>query len=110
MVGFSQGTMMALHVAPRRTKQIAGLVGFSGAMMGADTLQEEGRSKPPTLLVHGETDQVVPVQAMHAAVAGLQAVDIPVQSMVRPGLPHGIDPEGVSSATAFLMNAFTEVA
>jgi len=109
LVGFSQGTMMSLHVAPRRAKQMAALVGFSGAMMGADTLASEGQSKPPTLLVHGEADQVVPVQAMHAAVAGLQAADIPVEWAVRPGLPHGIDPEGITAATAFLANAFAVV-
>ena len=108
LLGFSQGTMMSLYVAPRRAKVMAGVVGFSGALMGAETLAQEGRSKPPMLLVHGDADQVVPVQALHGAVAGLQAADIPVQWSVRPGLPHGIDPEGIAAGAAFLDRAFQD--
>ena len=60
------------------------------------------------LLIHGDADQVVPVQALHGAVAGLQAADIPVQWSVRPGLPHGIDPEGIAAGASFLAEAFKE--
>ena len=108
LLGFSQGTMMSLHVAPRRAKPVAGVLGFSGALLAPEKLADEAVSKPPMLLVHGDADQVVPVQALHAAVAGLQAVEIPVQWSVRPGLPHGIDPEGIAAGAAFLAQAFHE--
>jgi len=106
LLGFSQGTMMSLHVAPRRGKALAGVLGFSGALLAPDKLVAEAVSKPPMLLVHGDADQVVPVQALQAAVAGLQAAEIPVQWSVRPGLPHGIDPEGIAAGAAFLAQAF----
>lgn len=110
LLGFSQGTMMSLYTAPRRPKQMAGVLGYSGALLGSDTLASEAVSKPPTFLIHGDADQVVPVQALHAAVTGLEAAGIPVQSSVRPGLPHGIDPEGMAYGAAFLANVFGEEA
>ena len=108
LLGFSQGTMMSLHVAPRRPRAPAGVLGFSGALLAPDKLPAEMKSKPPTLLIHGDADQVVPVQALHAAVAGLQAAGLPVQWSVRPGLPHGIDPEGIAAGIAFLTKAFED--
>lgn len=106
LLGFSQGTMMSLYVAPRRAKTMAGVLGFSGALLAAEKLAAEAISKPSTLLIHGDADPVVPVQALQGAVSGLQAADIPVQWAVRPGLPHGIDPEGIAAGTAFLAEAF----
>ena len=106
LVGFSQGTMMSLYVAPRRAARVAGVLGFSGALVGADLLKAEAVSRPPFFLVHGDADQIVPVAALPAAVAGLQAADIPVRFEIRPGLPHGIDPEGIAHGGAFLASAF----
>ncbi len=108
LLGFSQGTMMSLHVAPRRPKAMAGVLGFSGALLAAEKLAAEVVSRPPTLLVHGDADPVVPVQALNAAVAGLKAAGLPVEGMVRPGLPHGIDPEGIARGSAFLAKAFAD--
>lgn len=101
-VGFSQGTMMALYVALRRPRACAGVVGYSGALIGADALPLEAKSKPPVLLVHGEADPIVPFQAMAAAAAGLKAAGIPVETLARPGLPHSIDDEGLRRGGAFL--------
>ncbi|MGI9490336.1 MAG: alpha/beta hydrolase [Geminicoccaceae bacterium] len=108
LLGFSQGTMMSLHVAPRRQKAMAGVLGFSGALLAPEKLADEATSKPPFLLIHGDADQVVPVKALQAAAAGLQAAGLPVQSSVRPGLPHGIDPEGIAAGSAFLAKAFAD--
>lgn len=101
-VGFSQGTMMSLHVALRMAAPVAGVVGFSGALLGADTLVAETVSRPPVLLVHGEADPVVPVQALTLAAAALAEAGIEVASHTRPGLQHGIDEEGLRLALAFL--------
>jgi phospholipase/carboxylesterase len=106
LVGFSQGAMTALYVAPRRRRAIAGVLGFSGALLGGERLAAEAQSRPPVYLVHGDADEVVPVQATYAAVAGLQAAGIPVQWSIRRGLPHGIDPESVAHGGAFLATAF----
>jgi phospholipase/carboxylesterase len=106
LVGFSQGTMLSLYVAPRRKAPMAAVLGFSGALLGADALKVEVVSRPPMFLIHGDADEIVPVGALAAAVAGLQAADIPVRFEIRPGLPHAIDPEGIAHGGAFLAAAF----
>jgi phospholipase/carboxylesterase len=98
--------MTALYAAPRRQRAPAAVLRFSGALLGAERLPEETLSRPPVYLIHGDADEVVPVQATHAAVAGLQAAGIPVQWSIRRGLPHGIDPESIKYGAAFLAVAF----
>jgi phospholipase/carboxylesterase len=102
LVGFSQGTMMALHVGPRRARPVAGIVGYSGLLAGPERLAAEVRSKPPVLLVHGEDDPLIPVGAMTIAVNGLATAGIAAEWHVRPALQHGIDPEGLELGAAFL--------
>jgi phospholipase/carboxylesterase len=102
LLGFSQGTMTALHVAPRRRRPVAAVLGFSGALLGAEALPQEVRSRPPVMLIHGDADDVGPVDAMFMAVEGLQAAEIPVQWILRPGLPHSIDPYGIDAGARFL--------
>lgn len=106
LVGFSQGTMMALHVALRRAEPCAALVGYSGALVGRDVLAEEIKSRMPIQLIHGVDDPVVPFEAMGAAEQGLKAVGIDAETMARPGLQHGIDPEGMVRGIEFLRDAF----
>ena len=107
LVGFSQGTMMSLHVGLRRQRPVAGILGFSGALVGAEALAPELRSKPPVLLVHGDADEIVPVQAMDRAAEGLRAHGVAVETLRRPGLPHSIDEEGLTRGGAFLVKCFS---
>jgi phospholipase/carboxylesterase len=95
LVGFSQGTMMALHVGPRRAKPIGGIVGYSGLLPGPEFLSAEVLSRPPILLVHGDSDPLIPSLALHAAVKVLTAARFKVDWRVRPNLEHGIDEEGL---------------
>lgn len=106
LVGFSQGTMMSLHVGLRRKRPMAAIVGFSGLLVAPERLATDATAKPPVLLVHGEVDDVIPVQAIHMARTALAAEGVAVEWHVRPGLPHGIDPEGLEIAGRFLANAF----
>jgi phospholipase/carboxylesterase len=108
LVGFSQGTMLSLYVAPRRPRPLAAVLGFSGALLGADALKVDAVSRPPVFLIHGDADEIVPGGALTAAVAGLQAAGIPVRFEIRPGLPHAIDPEGIAHGGAFLAAAFSD--
>lgn len=110
LIGFSQGTMMALHVGLRRRRPLAGIVGFSGMLVGAHLLAEEIRSRPPVLLVHGDADQMLPVAALPEAVTGLEAAGVAVESHVRPGLGHGIDEACIRLALRFLVKCFGLVA
>ncbi|MCL4189025.1 MAG: dienelactone hydrolase family protein [Rhodobacteraceae bacterium] len=102
VVGFSQGTMMALHVAPRRPKAVAAVVGFSGRLLGPDALARAARSRPPVLLVHGDADPVVPPESLPEAAAALAEAGFEVATHVSRGVGHGIAPDGLSAAVTFL--------
>jgi phospholipase/carboxylesterase len=106
LVGFSQGTMMALQTGLRLPEAPAAIVGFSGHLAGAERLPSEIKVKPPVLLIHGSADDVIPYQAIHHARNALAAAGVAVQWQVRPGLGHGIDPEGLQAAGLFLRTAF----
>ena len=103
LVGFSQGTMMALYVGLRRKGGVAAIVGYSGALVGAERLAAEAVARPPVLLVHGDADQIVPFGAMAAAEAALREAGIPVTTERRPGLPHSIDEVGLVKGGQFLV-------
>ena len=105
LVGFSQGAMMALHAGLRRSKAPAGIIGFSGMLVSPETLKDEAVNRPPILLIHGDRDEVIPVDALFAATDGLAAAEIPVEWHLSPGLGHGIDGEGLRQGAAFVASA-----
>ena len=96
---------MSLYTGLRRAKPLAGIVGFSGALLAADAAAEI-TAKPPVCLIHGTMDMVVPFAAMGTAEAALRAQNISVESHARPGLGHGIDEQGIDFANAFLRKSF----
>lgn len=102
LVGFSQGTMMSLHVAPRRDAAIAGVVGFSGRLLRPELLADETVSRPPVLLIHGDQDDVVPPESLPDAAQALQAAGFDVFGHVSKGTAHGIAQDGLSLALAFI--------
>lgn len=107
LFGFSQGTMMALHVGPRRADAVAGIVGFSGRLLAPERLADEAVTRPPILLVHGDADEVVPPQSLALAAEALEAAGFEkLYAHVMKGTGHGIAPDGLSVALAFLRDAF----
>lgn len=102
LVGFSQGAMMSLHVAPRRAEAIAGIVAISGRLLSPELLAAEAVVKPPVLLVHGDADPVVPFEDMGKAGNALVAAGFETYGHVMKGTGHGIAPDGLSVALSFL--------
>jgi phospholipase/carboxylesterase len=107
LVGFSQGTMMALHVGLRRAAPPAAIVGYSGMLVvpenvDPDKFVAEIRSRPPVLLVHGDQDELIPIQALMHAAQGLGSLEVPVEWHVSPGIGHGIDQEGLRHGGEFI--------
>ncbi len=103
LLGFSQGSMMALHVAPRREDPVAGIVAFSGRLLEPELLVDEAQSRPPVLLIHGDNDDVVPVQSLPAAAEALQQAGWKeVFAHIMKGTAHGIAPDGLQVALAFM--------
>ncbi len=105
LVGFSQGAMMALYAGLRRAVAPRAILAYSGALVAPEQLAARANSAP-VLLVHGESDGVVPASLSRNAAAALRAAGVPVQALFRPGLGHGIDPVGIGAGVAALKTAF----
>ncbi len=111
LVGFSQGTMMALHVGLRRAVLPAGIVGYSGLLVlpeddSAETFAAGIKSRPPVLLVHGDRDDLIPPQALFQSAQNLADLGVPVQWHLSAGIGHGIDGEGLRHGGEFLARCF----
>ena len=102
LVGFSQGTMMALYVGLRRAKPLAGILGYSGRLIAPELLTSELRSRPPVVLVHGTDDPMVPFESLAHAEAALKGAGLPVEALACVGIEHSIDPEGLQRGGFFL--------
>jgi phospholipase/carboxylesterase len=103
LLGFSQGSMMSLHVAPRREDPVAGVIALSGRLLQPEVLPDEVVSRMPILLVHGDADDVVPVQSLPQAAQALQDAGFTeVFAHIMKGTAHGIAPDGLSVALAFM--------
>lgn len=108
LLGFSQGSMMALHVAPRRAEPLAGVAAFSGRLLQPDRLATEALTRPPVLLIHGDRDEVVPFADMGRAGTALDGAGFVVQGHVMRGTGHGIAPDGLGAAVGFLRAVLPE--
>jgi phospholipase/carboxylesterase len=111
LVGFSQGTMMSLHAGLRRATAPIAIVGYSGMLVVPEDAEPgkfaaEIHCKPPVLLIHGDQDPLIPVQALFQAAQELAALDVPVQWHISPGVGHGIDQEGLRHGGEFLARSF----
>jgi phospholipase/carboxylesterase len=111
LVGFSQGTMMALHVGLRRKHAPAAILGYSGVLVGPEHLEEatarNARGEtPPVLLVHGDQDDVIPPDALFMSADALGGANIPCQWHLSSGVGHGIDGAGLLQGGLFLAHAF----
>jgi phospholipase/carboxylesterase len=111
LVGFSQGTMMALHVGLRRAPGTAAIVGYSGLLVlpadgNLETFAAEIKSRPPVLLIHGDRDDLIPPQALFQAIQELAALEVPVEWHISAGIGHGIDTEGLRHGVEFLTRRF----
>jgi phospholipase/carboxylesterase len=111
LVGFSQGTMMALHVGLRRAVPPAAIIGYSGLFVLADGVSPEAvkseiKAKPPILLLHGDQDDLIPPQALFLSAQYLAALDIPTEWHMSAGVGHGIDQEGLRHGGEFLARQF----
>jgi phospholipase/carboxylesterase len=106
LVGFSQGSMMAMYTSLRRTEPLGAIVGISGALHGGPSLAAEITARPPICIIHGTADEVVPFVMMDAAATALRDNNVPHETHARPGLGHGIDEEGIAISAAFLKQSF----
>ena len=100
LVGFSQGTMLALHTALK--EKCLGVIGYSGALLKNDP--SEAKIKNKILLIHGKKDNIVPLNRMESAYKNLQELSFDVQKLVFENLEHSINEEGLKKGSEFIKN------
>jgi phospholipase/carboxylesterase len=109
MMGFSQGAMMVLYAGLYRPAAPRAILAYSGALVAPERLAQRSNNAP-VLLVHGDADEVVPVFRSRDAATALRAAGVPAELVVRRGLGHGIDPEGLDAGTIVLLQGFGPIA
>lgn len=102
VAGFSQGAMMAMYAMPRRKSPCAGVIGYSGMLIEAEALKQPEMVKIPVLAIHGDQDEVVPPASLEAVERGFSAAGYDVETILRPGLGHGIDGFGLTRGLDFI--------
>ena len=107
LCGFSQGTMLSLHVALRRAVPCAGVLGYSGRLESPEILADEITVRPPVMLIHGEDDPMLSIDLMDTAATVMTESGVAVECHRRPGLGHGIDAEGMQLGAGFMSAKFS---
>jgi len=106
LVGFSQGTLMALHIGLRRAVTPAAILGYAGGLVGREHLVAEITSRPPVMLINGELDELAPVYGMHVALKALTEAGVVAAGQALPGLGHAVDADALIIGGRFLLSAF----
>ena len=102
LVGFSQGTMMSLHVGLRRNKPMGAVLGYSGKLIGAELLKTDLISKPSIYLIHGDQDPMVPFQETLSAETALKEYGVDVTTHISKYTQHSIAEDGLRIGVDFL--------
>ena len=102
VVGFSQGTIMALYHLTKRDKACAGVIGYSGMLFNDQDFERKIRCKFPILLYHGKNDPIISSSSSEIAKDTLDKFDFNVECIIQPNLEHGIDLNGLHKGKDFL--------
>ena len=102
LVGFSQGTILSLYLAPRREVPLGGVVGFAGMLVSPETLKDELVNKTPICIVNGTEDGMIPPERIQGVAKVLTELGVPNEVHVLEGLGHSIDARSIEHATRFL--------
>ncbi|MFD1800940.1 alpha/beta hydrolase [Mixta tenebrionis] len=104
LVGFSQGSMMALDALASGRWPLAGVVAFSGRLATPDPLTP--RCQTPVLLAHGRVDAVIPWEESESAALRLKTTGLPVETLFENGVGHAISGTGAQRAVSFIARCF----
>lgn len=102
LVGFSQGTMMSLHYALTNPNKIAGVIGYSGKIYDPSILENNIKSRPPIFLMHGDDDNIVPLEDMMEAKNFLTKNKVDLKTKIFKGCGHSIPTQGLSLGLEFI--------
>jgi len=103
LVGFSQGTMVALNLSLTMKKKVKGVLGYSGGVILTKSGKIDILSTPKICLIHGKNDDIVPSKMMESSSMVLKDFNIEVSTHLIKNLGHSINQEGLDIGQNFLV-------
>jgi phospholipase/carboxylesterase len=104
LVGFSQGSIMALDMLVTGRIRLTGVVAFSGRLSSPEPRLQGDKKR--VLLIHGKSDPVIPWTESESAAQQLLALDFDVSTQYEPNTVHTISNEGAQKAGLFIASCF----
>ena len=101
--GFSQGCMMSINLGLTSDKEFSCIVGFSGKIINEKNLKSRIKVSTNTLLIHGDSDQVVQPHFMLEAKDFLIRNNIKIETHLLKNCDHNIPIEASSIALNYIL-------
>ena len=100
--GFSQGCMISLQTGIKRKDRINSIIGYSGKIIDTEHLGKNIISKPNIILMHGDIDQVVPIDGLLEAKNFFNNNNYEIETQIFKNCEHRIPTEGSSLGLQFI--------
>jgi len=104
--GFSQGCMMSLNIGLTANEEFNCIVGFSGKIINQSDLKSRKRVSTSTILIHGDSDQVVSPNFLLEAKDFLIRNDVSIETHLIKNCDHFIPSEASSIALKYILKKF----
>jgi predicted esterase len=111
LLGFSQGACLALQAAARNPKRYAGVIGFSGGLIGPPgTLFDFAGSLEgtPVFIGSSDIDPHIPKERVEESALALERLGAAVDARLYPGMGHTVNRDELEAAQAILNDAFAQ--
>ncbi|WP_376963901.1 alpha/beta fold hydrolase [Azospirillum sp. A26] len=102
LVGFSQGSIMALHLAMTAPERCGAVVAFAGRIAAPVVTPDGSGRRPPVLMIGGAADSIMPPAVVQAAAAHFRSAGFAVEEQLLRGVPHTITAAGAQLGLDFL--------
>ncbi len=100
--GFSQGCMISIQTGLKRTDKIKAIIGYSGKIISTDHLSKNINSRPEVILMHGDKDEVVPIESFLEAKEFFSENNYSIEATIFKNCEHRIPQEGSSLGLEFI--------
>ena len=100
--GFSQGCMISIQTGLKRTDKIKAIIGYSGRIISTDHLSKNINSRPEVILMHGDKDEVVPIESFLEAKEFFFKNNYSIEAKIFKNCEHRIPQEGSSLGLEFI--------
>lgn len=104
LLGFSQGTILALYITLQSLIRPKSVLGYSGRLFNHQWKCNNGKKVTKIILIHGKEDQIIPVEDMLSTIQMLNQYGFYTQHYIQRHLAHGIDKYGIITGAKFLQN------